>query len=74
MVMARVVLLGIVVVVGIIIAYAFKTVINSLQTAFSSVVTLTTLESALLVLIPYIILVYLAIIRPIVDFWRSRRD
>lgn len=74
MVMARVILLGIVVIVGIVMAYIGKIVINALQSAFEGIVTLSTLEAALMILIPYILLIYIAIIRPVVDFWASRKD
>jgi hypothetical protein len=72
--MARGLVLGIVVMVSMVIAYVFKGVVSDLLTAIKSVVTVTTFEAALIVLMPYIALVYLAIVRPIVDFWSSRRD
>jgi len=74
MIMARGLVLGIVVMVSMVIAYVFKGVVSDLLTAIKSVVTVTTFEAALIVLMPYIALVYLAIVRPIVDFWSSRRD
>jgi len=74
MIMARVLVLGIVIVVSMVIAYVFKAIVGDMLTAIQGIVTVTTFEAALIVLMPYIALVYLAIVRPVVDFWSTRRE
>lgn len=79
MIMARVIILAVVVVVSMFLAWIFRSVTDSMlsaiQTTFTDIgITASTFEIAIITLIPYIALVYLAIVRPVVDFWANRKD
>ncbi len=74
MIMARVIILAVVVVVSMVIAYLFKGITGQLLTTIQDGVGCTTWEAVIITLMRYIALVYLAVVRPVVDFWEDRRD
>ncbi len=79
MIMARVIILGIVVVISMFIAWIFRSVtasvVTAMQDTFSDLgITMSTFEASIVILMPYIALVYLAVVKPIVDFWSTRKD
>jgi len=70
-VLARLIAIAFMMLPAIIFATIAKNILTAVLTQMSGITGMSTFESALALVIPYIILVYCAIYRPIVNFWKT---